>query len=95
MQRLGGSSFTQEIIALKEMPISVSQKAEYLQCIRIQNRLTDVEEKLVELTDKFRILEAQQNYTLPKHIRGKYYFTKLYKIEHRRRLHATDKHKIM
>ncbi|XP_052073935.1 uncharacterized protein LOC127711823 [Mytilus californianus] len=69
VQRLGGSSFSGEIIALKEMPISESEKAEYLQFIRIQNRLTDVEEKLVEVTDKLSLIEAQQNDPLPKHIR--------------------------
>ncbi|CAC5413786.1 ANKRD50 [Mytilus coruscus] len=69
LQRLCGSSFTEEVIALKEMPTSESRKEDGLQFIHIQNRLTDVEEKLVEVTDKLRLIEAHQNGPLPKHIR--------------------------
>lgn len=82
MQRLGGISFSGEIIALKEMHISESQKAECLQFVHIQI----VEEKLVDVTEKLRLIEAQQNDPLPKHIRGKYYINKLHRTEHRRKL---------
>lgn len=80
MQRLGGISFSGEIIALKEMHISESQKAECLQFVQ------NVEEKLVDVTEKLRLIEAQQNDPLPKHIRGKYYINKLNRTEHRRQL---------
>lgn len=80
MQRLGGISFSGEIIALKEMHISESQKAECLQLVQ------NVEEKLVDVTEKLRLIEAQQNDPLPKHIRGKYYINKWHRTEHRRKL---------
>lgn len=79
MHRLGGGLFDEEIIDLKKLQISESQKSDYLHYIHMQSRIIADEEQLVAVTERLMSLELQHNDPIPKTIKSKYYsnvFTK-------------------